>query len=886
MTGLRERLVREALPFLACLEECAPEDAWLRPQHWQTFDEDKTRKDGSLAKHWPQDLDGAAAELERLNQAGAGIFLTVNRTDGRGRTKAHIQALRGWHADLDTKDASEPFDLARVPLPPTMAVQTPGGWHLYWLPHEPMPCPEEARRLEHEAELRGLQAALSIFGADRAACEVARVLRLPGFEHRKDQPLPVRLVLVDGPRYSREEIREAFPPQEKAQRARKEPQAQEPKAQPSSTRRTAPDSDQVRRYLDTLEPSIQGQDGSHALFTAALKITDGYDLTNGHAVDFLERFYNPRCQPLWSTAEIQRAVDRAAPLCQDRGHLLREGPRLSPGSPSSADNQAAPAPAGAPPAPKAPKASQATIALRLAASAGAVAWLDDADTAFITVPVEDHVEHYRLRADPGSPAGRWLGGLFYRSERRALGSSAMKDALANLVAEASASKRVFPTARRVARFEGRVFLDLCTPSWEVAEIAPQAWRIIPAASSPIRFTRSPGMMALPVPVRGGQVEALRPFFNCDEDSFRMVVAWALAAISAGREYPVLVFGGEPGAAKSTATRYARALIDPNVAPLRKVPKEEKDLFIAAKNAHVLTFDNLSSPPEWLPDALCALALDTGYACRALYTDDDEMVFRVAAPIILNGISEQLTRSDLADRAFSVTLHRIDPERMRARDEMDADFQEALPGVLGALLDVLASALDRLPTVALDRLPRMAQSAKLMAAAEPALGWEPGTFARISDQARESVAANVAEGDPLAIALAELVQHRAGFWSFTGTASELRRLIEKRPSTIPTGMVWPPAANHLSQRLRRIAPVLRLQGWEVNPDGRDGSKKNGRMLHLAYPAPEPSDDHSDDPACRTITENEPSEAKPAPALNFGQSDGRTITNPETLFTGVL
>lgn len=50
------------------------------------------------------------------------------------------------------------------------------------------------------------------------------------------------------------------------------------------------------------------------------------------------------------------------------------------------------------------------------------------------------------------------------------------------------------------------------------------------------------------------------------DSFRLVVAWILAALAAGRDYPVMVFGGEPGSAKSTATRYARSVVDPNAAP--------------------------------------------------------------------------------------------------------------------------------------------------------------------------------------------------------------------------------------------------------------------------------------------------------------------------------
>src|SRR5262249_8630505 len=52
-------------------------------------------------------------------------------------------------------------------------------------------------------------------------------------------------------------------------------------------------------------------------------------------------------------------------------------------------------------------------------------------------------------------------------------------------------------------------------------------------------------------------------------------------------YPVLVLSGEQGSAKSTFSELLRALIDPNTAPLRALPREDRDLFIAANNGHVL-----------------------------------------------------------------------------------------------------------------------------------------------------------------------------------------------------------------------------------------------------------------------------------------------------------
>lgn len=111
-----------------------------------------------------------------------------------------------------------------------------------------------------------------------------------------------------------------------------------------------------------------------------------------------------------------------------------------------------------------------------------------------------------------------------------------------------------------------------------------------------------------------------------------------------------MLAGEQGSAKSTFSAVLRKLLDPNCAPLRALPREDRDLFIAANNGHVLTFDNVSGLPGWISDTLCRLATGDGFAVRQLYTDQDEVLFDAARPVILNGIEDMVTRPDLADRA--------------------------------------------------------------------------------------------------------------------------------------------------------------------------------------------------------------------------------------------
>jgi hypothetical protein len=131
---------------------------------------------------------------------------------------------------------------------------------------------------------------------------------------------------------------------------------------------------------------------------------------------------------------------------------------------------------------------------------------------------------------------------------------------------------------------------------------------------------------------------------------------------------------------------------------------------------VLAFDNLSDLTPWLSDRLCRLATGSGFATRELFSDDDEVIFSATRPVILNGISEVVTRSDLLDRSLVLTFPTI-PDALR-RDERGLlrDFTIARAGILGGLLDAVSSALRHLAGVRLARAPSPATMASSCRAA--------------------------------------------------------------------------------------------------------------------------------------------------------------------------
>jgi hypothetical protein len=319
---------------------------------------------------------------------------------------------------------------------------------------------------------------------------------------------------------------------------------------------------------------------------------------------------------------------------------------------------------------------------------------------FASLWTKDHWENWRVKS---AEFGDWLSAMCYHQYRGVPSQRAIADAKNTLAGRALFEGSETQVYVRLARQDGAIYLDLGSSSWEAIRITTEGWDIVP--HTPVRFVRAPGMQALPHPTKGGRIDDLRPFLNLvDEDHWRMAVGWLLGGFRPIGPYPLLVLGGSHGSAKSTSSRLLRSLIDPNAAPLRAPPTNSRDLAISARNSWCLGFDNLSSVRPWFSDALCRLSTGGGFSTRALYTDEGEKIFEGMRPVLLNGIDIDIGRADLLDRAIVLSLCPISDEDRETESQLWERFETLRPAILGGLLDVVAYALRRLPTIKPTKLP--------------------------------------------------------------------------------------------------------------------------------------------------------------------------------------
>ena len=184
------------------------------PQTFQVFPDSKG------AEGYAEILHGTLEEhhttLHDLNDQGRGIFFTVNQSDGQGRKAANIVRVRSYICDIDdTPGVQDKFhrlrELTRSETPPSAIIESRNGLHVYWYA-------KDDQSTDPHAYSRVNQHLIARFRGCTQSKDVARVLRVPGFMHRKDidNPFLVKPIFENPERrYSAEDLMRAYPLPEK-----------------------------------------------------------------------------------------------------------------------------------------------------------------------------------------------------------------------------------------------------------------------------------------------------------------------------------------------------------------------------------------------------------------------------------------------------------------------------------------------------------------------------------------------------------------------------------------------------------------------------------------------------------------------------------------------
>jgi hypothetical protein len=539
--------------------------------------------------------------------------------------------------------------------------------------------------------------------------------------------------------------------------------------------------------------------------------------------------------------------------------------------------------------------TQTQLLLDLAKAATLAHTVDEVGLA--RYPMQGHIETTELESRRFK---QWLRYLYYKETGSAPQDKALNGAIGTLISRAVFDGPEVKTFIRVGfSDEATWYLDLGSADWSAIEITATGWRRV--ISPPVWFIRPADMQALPLPISGGSVEALRPFMNLrkrvrpvqaakgerlrkrkaaanraasemdvgPDDDFILSIGFITCAFHPSISYPTMVLIGPQDAGKTTEERVHQRVMDPCLSETRELPTDPREIAVGAQRHWIQPYDNTSPFSDKINDALCRLATGGSRIDRELYTNGGEFLFQSRRPVILTGILDIVTRADLVSRAWIRELVSIPDEERKLEAEIWDAFAAAHPGILGSFLDALVHGLNQ-PAIRPRKLTRMADAVAWVSRCEASFGWAPGTFNEVCERNAANNLNILLGNDPVIEAIRNLMDDLPAnpdgskLWEgFTeGLLAALRKKLGDgayRSRGLPT------RTNVLSGCLRRAAPALRKIGitaytWHT----RKGSK-----VILFTPGPELGKrDHS----AQTPSSARAARASQTPGPTAGEESG--------------
>ncbi|MGW8542235.1 ATP-binding protein [Streptomyces albidoflavus] len=441
----------------------------------------------------------------------------------------------------------------------------------------------------------------------------------------------------------------------------------------------------------------------------------------------------------------------------------------------------------------------------------------------------------RSQGTSGSHRQELMVGLF-DDGRGVFNGTALKEAL-DLIEALAMKQEVQQVHIRVAPgFDGATWLDLGRNDGQSIRIHPAGWDIRTPDPAEVCWRRTQLTGELPLPAKdtdGKGIDLLLRLCNfANAETEALAIAWLIGCLGPSVPVPAPFLTGPQGAGKSTGGRMLVRIIEGMSGDLRRAPKDEENLTAAVAAGWVTALDNLSYLSPDLSDAMCCIVTGAETVKRALYTDGDVVRARYRRPLLMTGIDVGVIRPDLAERLLPLRLER--PKVRRTEAELWAEYEEALPIVLGSLLDLTVKVRAAQAEIPTDL--RMADFAHLCAQLDEATGFGAlSAYRRSLDDLND----DVIEGDLLA---QTVLQHAASIEpgrdqrmpsaEWLATLSALYSGEDCRP--MPKG--WPTTGKVLSDRLKRLQPTLAARGVFIDW----GRTSSARYIEMSRPPapPEP------------------------------------------------
>lgn len=333
---------------------------------------------------------------------------------------------------------------------------------------------------------------------------------------------------------------------------------------------------------------------------------------------------------------------------------------------------------------------------------------------------------------------------------------------------------------------------------------------------PLLFFRSDDMLPLPIPdtdlysKRAKQyILSMKEFVNFDNESLKLSLVWLMSLFLKDGTYPILMLEGPQGSAKTSSLSFLVSLVDPREHPLIGIPRSSRDLYVYAQKNTILAFDNVSDVSHSMCDELCKLASSGSITARKLYSDDESMVIKAKCLTAFNGISLNIVRNDILDRAILVETQPIDSNCRVSENKLKLSFHKIYKNIFSAIVYAIHFGLKNCKEPSdISCIGRLVDVEFWAYRWAPAFKLNPDKLIQTIFNNQNSLQSSVSENNSFCNALCHFMKDRD---KWKGTITSLLENLEKEFPNEVRRKDWPKTPQLAGSQVKRLKSSLEQYG---------------------------------------------------------------------------
>ena len=440
-------------------------------------------------------------------------------------------------------------------------------------------------------------------------------------------------------------------------------------------------------------------------------------------------------------------------------------------------------------------------------------WTDEHGNPYATIINKNHKENWAIYS---RRFRNFITRTFYEGSGEVPNSQQLKTFQDIFAARAQFDGGKYDTYLRCAKLDDSLYIDLCKDDWSVLKITKDK---IEERESDIKFKRFNHMKELSYDLKASEsdLDLIFKYANIENEKDKLLfkIDCILQPIA---NIPRVIdnFHGSAGSGKTFASNCKRRLIDPSSMGTLSLSKDKTELIQKLSHHYICFFDNVRKISQEYSDIFCRATTGDAFSKRELYTDDEDIIYKLKRKLGFNGINVVGEEPDFLDRGITYELSRIPKKERKKEEDMLKEFEQDQPMITGAIFKILQKTLSKIREIKIEELPRMADYCFWGEGAAQVLGEKEKVFTIAYFEKIGALSKEALETNPVGLCLLEFMANND---LFEGTASELlRTLIEYADKLkIETKYYFPKAPNALTRKINEIQANLDEEGIKVEYD---------------------------------------------------------------------